>query len=238
MRVINATMPRSGSEFVSKLVRKICGARIVSTMSLTPARKINYFAGDDPVRAPEERDFKDWIRNKEATDFFNEYNDILIKIEAPGKDLLCLDLASKVRDLKWVFSVRSPENIIESHYNLQKWGWSEERILDAYKNDLCVYEYIAKVRGIYGIDVNDPSAFDMMELCEYLGVSKPSAEAVKFVKGWWVVNPLSQQKERSGEEDGARAKPPGIDTLRLRHPWIDSWEARMKALCGPTSRRV
>lgn len=237
MRIINATMPRSGSEFVSKLVRGICGKRILSTMSLTPARTINHFAGNDSESVPEEGAFRDWIRKEEATGFFEEYNDILIKIEAPGQDLLCLDLASKVRDLKWVFSVRSPENIIESHYNLQKWGWSEERILDAYKNDLCVYEYIARVRGIYGIDINDPSAFDIMQFCEYLGVSEPPAEAVKFVKGWWIVNPLSQQKKRSGEEDGSRAKPPGIDTLRLRHPWIDSWEARMKALCGPTLRK-
>jgi len=230
MRIINATMPRSGSEFVSKLVRKVCGARVTETMSLTPARKINHFSSDVGRKNPGQMAYRDWIEANDSVSFFDGYQDVLIKIESPGNDLLCLDLAGCLDDLKWVFSIRKPEQIITSHYNIKKWGWTEERVLNAYKSDLVVYEYLARGKGIFGIDVNDPSSFDLDALVRFLEMDSITPEAEEFVRSWAVVNPLSQQRERSGEKGEEVVMPPDIDSLRKRRPWVSDVESRMKAI--------
>ena len=228
MRVINATMPRSGSEFVSRLILLSLESRPQCTLSVTPGRNINYCDGADCARFVASNEvFKS---SAGAVDAIEEMNSVLLKIESPGNDNLCLDLAEKFEDIKWFCSVRKIEDIITSHYNLEKWGWAEKKVLKAWRDDLFFYEFVRAKGKLFAISIDDAFSFNVDKFCEFLGSRPFPEEASQFIKEWNVVNPLSKQKAKAGEAYESHKVPDGIGSLRARHPWISSIESRYRSL--------
>lgn len=230
MRVINATMPRSGSEFVSRLILLSLESRPQCAVSVTPGRNINHCDGSDCDRImSSDAVFKSSAR---AIDAFEKMDSALVKIESPGNDNLCLDLAEQFEDIKWFCSIRNIEDIIASHYNLEKWGWPEKRILKAWRDDLFFYDFLHAKGRLFAISIDNPSSFNTDEFCEFLGIRALPEQARQFIERWNVVNPLSKQKEKAGEAYRSRKIPEDIGTLRVRHPWINSLESRYRSLVG------
>jgi len=230
MRLINATMPRSGSEFVSKLILQSLSNRPDCIISVTPGRNVNHHDCLISSSLNQEPDlFKSAEKCLVAIEHATSY---LIKIESPGIDTLCLDIAERCPDILWLCSIRKIEDIIISHYNLKSWGWSEERVLQAWKNDLLVYEFLVDKGRLLAIDVDNPGHLGSGRICEFLGVDQLPEQAERAISRWEVVNPLSNQKAKAGEEVGDRIIPHTLPDLRARHPWIDLFEMRYQALLG------
>jgi hypothetical protein len=127
-------------------------------------------------------------------------------------------------------SMRKIENIIISHYNLNTWGWTEKKILNAYKNDLAFYKYAAKKQQLFVVNIDEPALFNNKKFLEYLGVDSLNPEAEHFIQKWYIVNPLDYQKEKAGEELGGKKIPAILHSLRKRHPWIIDLERDMHKL--------
>jgi hypothetical protein len=216
-------MPRSGSEFVAKLTKKVMGNKFpVNSISFTPGRMIHNYAKPKEVQC--------LIKNNRGIIFFSDKNDHFFKIESPGVDTLCLDLSSKFTEIKWLASMRKIDKIIISHHNLLKWGWPEQKILNAYKNDLFFYEYIAKKQGLFIINVDEPLRFNCQKFLDFLGINSINSAAKDFIDKWYVVNPLANQKKKAGEKLLAKEIPENINSLRSRHPWINDIENAMEIL--------
>lgn len=225
-KIILASMPRTGSTFVVQLLKKIMGTTFPGQLlSITPGRVIQ--------KGNHEHDSKelhDMIKQNNDLSFFQKKNDHFFKIESPGNDTLCINLCSQYKDIKWIASMRKIEDIIISHYNICKWGWSEQKILNAYKNDLFIYEYIAEKSGLFLVNIDKPSKFNIRNLLNFLGLYSSSSEAEHFIQKWNVVNPLEMQKKKADEPYNDKKKPENINNLRDRHPWIHDIESRMNAL--------
>jgi len=221
-----ATMPRSGSEFVIKLTRFVMGDNMPGeVVSLTPGRIIQK---DGALL----RDVKDGLATRPAADVFRDLSIRCVKLESPGIDTLAYDLASSFPQARWLGSVRTIEKIITSHFNIKKWGWSEERILRSYVSDLAFYEHVAVAGRLFLVDIDKPEGFSLRSLLSFLGVDHPGQRAPDFVEKWYVVNPLTQQRAKAGEDVTAPMEiPPGLETLRERHPWVADIERRYHALC-------
>ncbi len=232
MRVILASMPRSGSQFTMKLIETVMGVKFPgSSFSITPGRRIT-----NNCQQPQE--LNEFIRKGKGVEYFRKLNDHFFKIESPGNDTLCLDLSAFFPDIKWIVSMRKIEDIITSHFNLLTWGWPEKKIIIFYKNDLFIYEYISKKYGLQVVNIDEPNQFDLDKLINYLEIDSINVEAENFIQKWSVVNPLSYQKEKSNEKPNEKEIPENLNTLRLRHPWINDIEYRMLKLLEKSNADV
>ena len=223
MKIVLASMPRSGSEFVIKLTKKVMNEQFPENIfSFTPGRVIQNYAKPNEL--------KEFIVNNRGLSFFSNKNSHFFKIESPGIDTLCLELSSKLSETKWLASMRKIDKILISHHNLLKWGWSEQKILNAYKNDLFVYNYIAEKHGLFIVNVDEPLKFNCQKFLDFLGIDSLNLVAKDFIENWYVVNPLNNQKKKAGEKLVGKAIPDSIHSVRSRHPWIKDIENMMNIL--------
>ena len=86
MDIFFATMPRSGSEFVIRLVRMLLGIEPSAIVSLTPGRMINSQDGKSRI-------FQEMIDKGAEVDYLKQNNIRYVKIESPSNDVLCYDLS-------------------------------------------------------------------------------------------------------------------------------------------------
>lgn len=228
MRLINATMPRSGSEFVSKLMLQSLHRKPECIASVTPGRNINH--RDCPKTSPFNHESSIFKTSERSVSAIQETSSFLLKIESPGMDTLCLDIAERCTDIFWFCSIRNIEDIVISHHNLKSWGWAEDKVLQAWKNDLFFYEYLHDKKNLLAVDVDNSDSLSPDRVCKFLGLVQLPEPAEQAIASWGVVNPLKQQKEKAGEEITDRIVPDSISTLRMRHPWICGFEARYQAL--------
>ncbi|WP_376695208.1 hypothetical protein [Wenzhouxiangella sp. EGI_FJ10305] len=228
MRLINATMPRSGSEFVSKLILQSLHRRPECIVSITPGRNINHQAC--LCSSPFEQESSIFRNAERSITAMQKVSSFLLKIESPGRDTLCMDIAERCTDILWLCSLRNIEDIVISHYNLKSWGWTEDKVLQAWKNDLFFYEFLHNKKRLLAVDIDNPDSLSPERFCQFLGLDQLPDAAEQAIASWGVVNPLKQQKEKAGEAMGARLVPESISTIRFRHPWIEALESRYQAL--------
>lgn len=224
MKLVFATMPRSGSEFLVRLTGLLMDVDTSrEVVSMTPGR----FIDSDGAK------LKDFILKREEgcpLDYFREAAPDYLKLESPGHDLLAYQLSCHYPESKWLGSLRSLEKIITSHFNLKTWGWSEDKILAAYLADLMFYEYIASSNRLFLININAPQDFNQQKMMDFFGIGEPGPRFGEFIREWRVVNPLVRQQKKAGEPVARKETPPTLVSLRDRHPWIKSVEQRYEAL--------
>lgn len=225
MKLVFATMPRSGSEFLIKLTKLTLGEDL-PVVSLTPGRQIESDGahGKEYIQSREEGKGIEYFQKKEI-----EY----LKLESPGADTLAYELSVHFPSAKWITSLRRIEDIIVSHFNIKKWGWPEEKVLHSYVCDLMCFEYLASLKKLFIVNIDAPKLFSLPKLAAFLGGRLPGKSVNDFIVDWRVINPLARQQQKAGEVMTDKIAPPHLTTLRKRHPWIDDIEARYMALWKP-----
>ena len=225
MRIFIASMPRSGSEFTVELVQKVTKREYSNRLiPITPGRNIN------PDHYHDSKELQNFIKIDKGIQFFSDKEDYLVKIESPGIDTLCLDLVSHFKGIKWIASIRKLEDIIISHHNLLSWGWSEDKIIAAYKNDLFFYEYVSEHGNLFLVNIDEPEKFNLSNFMKFLSIDSLTSEEEDKINKWDIVNPLNYQKKKANERIGEKSIPENLNTLRERHPWINDIENRMLRL--------
>ena len=219
-----ATMPRSGSEFVVRLVCTLLGpSKPEEILAITPARALNRPGSESQL-------LRTAIRSGDGMDFFRRYSPQCIKLEGPSTDGLVAELSALYPRLKWVTSIRAVDKIITSHHNIKSWGWSEQRIIEAFRSDLDVYEALARDGRLFVVNVDAPEHFNIERALAFLGCEQKGPLADQFVQEWRVINPLERQQRKAGEATLPKQPAPGLDTLRQRHPSLHELEERYEHL--------
>lgn len=224
MNLAFATMPRSGSEFVVRLICAVLGPQQPQDiLAITPGRAL-----DRPGDASQL--LREAIRRGDSMAFFREHAPECIKLEGPSADSLVTELSSQYPQLKWIASIRAIDKIITSHHNIKTWGWKEQRIIDAYRSDLEIYEALARDQRLFTVNVDAPDSFSIERALAFLGCDRRGPNADQFVEAWRVVNPLERQQRKAGEATLKKQPAPGLDTLRQRRPALRGLEERYERL--------
>ena len=228
MKYVWGTRSRSGSQFLLELTLKLLGSRAWPQARIAGSRR----DGLDPSRVPS---FIDLFAQGEGIEYFRVHDIQAVKLEDPCNDDFGDELADAFPNAKWMTSHRSIEAIVTSHFNIKKWGHGEEYVLGSFRRSIDLFERLAEQGRLFVVNVDAPEAFDLQRLSTYLDV--PITSTAREIAGnWRPVNDLRYQKAKWDEAfHGMAERPPGLDDLRQRHPWIDEVEARYEAVWRETS---
>lgn len=224
LKVVWPTRSRTGSQFVLQLTMAVAGG-------LQPQSRIN--GGRREGHKPNEKtgQFLEMFKAGKGFDYLTQNNIRSLKFEDPGKDDFVEDLAEAAPNARFVASYRPIERVIESHYNIEKWGHLESDVLYQFSACLTLYERLASHGRLFLINVDDKSGFDLEAFAAFLGIDTPPERAKALVAEWAPLNTLQYQVEKSGADYRGRRRPPRIDRLNEIHDWVPEYEQRYRLLC-------
>jgi hypothetical protein len=223
MRYIFATQSRSGSQFLLNLVTSIVNDvdQFNPQCRFTRSRMDTYNKDDF---------FKNNLKNRKAIEKYIVDKKIMsMKIEEPSIGDFA-KFISTTTDAKWFFSIRKIEDIITSHHNVP-WGYSEDLVLNLWRNNLKLYEYLHRGRKpIFAINVTSSQKNDYDKLISFLDIENPSDKGRNMFEEWASVNNHKRQQKLHGKKVSEKIIPKNISSLRIRKPWVDGVEKRYENL--------
>ncbi len=221
-RVIWACGTRTGGGFLITMTR----ALIQDDLRPTAGISIGRLDREDPDRTP---DLKSFFAKGKPWEYIERFGLVSLKIEEPGVDDLLPTLADRYRGAKVLMTIRRIEETITSHFNIKQWGAPESSILEWYRRGIDHFESLAERGQLFVLNIDEPGAFDIAHMAAYLGC-EVSARAMNMAENWPILNDLNHQKQKAGEHFKSREKPPEIDTLHERNPWLARVEQRYRDL--------
>lgn len=229
LEVVWPTRSRTGSQFVLQLTFAVSG-------DIQPQSRVSGARREGHKPQEKSGDFWEMFRKNEGYHYLADNRIRGLKFEDPGKDDFIAGLLELAPNARFVASYRPLESVIESHYNIAKWGHSEADVLYQFSACLTLYERLAATGRFFLINVDEPQQFNLQAFASFLdrGVTD---RAKTLAAAWTPVNTLQYQVEKSGAEYEGRRRAPRLDRLREIHDWIPDYEERYQALCEKTSFR-
>lgn len=224
MRYVFPTRSRTGSQFVLKLA-----------LSLKNINKTNdNYAGITGSRDntnEEGNEFKQRFLKGEGIKYLKDNNIEIMKYEDPAKDDFILDIAKEFPNCKFIASHRDLKSVINSHYNIKKWGHSINDVLYQFKYSLFLYEKLHAMNRLFLIDVDNPKDFNLDKFCNFMGLSYSDDTALQ-VFSWLPINDLKYQKEKhdGGYNEEDIKEHPYLKILDRKYPWIKDIEKKYNKL--------
>lgn len=227
MKIVWPTRSRTGSQFVLSLTTSLLGgSNLLNQSRINGARKETYHK-EEKAGLFTIADGLKYIEDNELQS---------MKYEDPGKDDFVLDILKTYPNAKFVCSYRPLEMVINSHFNIKKWGHHEGDVIYQFSASLALYKEIFEAGQLVMVDVTKPQLFDQEKFASAFNADF-TPEFTKVVEGWKPVNDLKYQVEKTEEfSDDMVQAPPRIERLSKIHPWIPSLEAQYLQLCKETSQ--
>lgn len=229
LEVVWPTRSRTGSQFVLQLTFAVCG-------DIQPQSRISGARREGHKPQDKSGDFWDLFQHGEGYQYLAANRIRGLKFEDPGKDDFVAGLLELAPNARFVASYRPLESVIESHYNITKWGHPEADVLYQFSACLTLYERLAATGRLFILNVDQPHQFNLQAFANFLG-HNPSDKAKALAEAWTPVNTLRYQVEKSGAQYQGRRRAPRLDRIREIHDWISDYEARYQALCEKSNLR-
>lgn len=227
LKIVWPTRSRTGSQFLLKLTTALTGAALIDPQARVNGARQN-FSEKEEVNT-----FKKMFLEGRGLTYLREHNIVSMKYEDPGKDDFILDVHREFPNAVFLASYRKIEDVISSHYNIEKWGHHESDVLYQFSACLRLYEELAKDNRFFMLNIDEPGQFSLDCMADKIGVAVTS-KARSLVEEWQPINDLKYQVEKDRVFTG-RKEPPRMDILRKIHPWIDKTEQKYLELWRRTS---
>ena len=225
LRLLWPTRSRSGSQFILKLTRSLYGSKLGKVALINGARR-DTTANEDTVGS-----FKEFMADGKGAEYIDANSIGALKYEDPGKDDFVLSIMDSYPEARAVASYRRIEDIIVSHYNINRWGHGEPDVLYQFSASLAMYQELFSRGQLYLVNVDSPETFSLKDLTRFLGVDETRA-AREIVAGWEPSNTLAYQQEKHDGGVHGKSTPPRIERLRKIHPWVDEVEQGYLKICN------
>lgn len=185
------TIPRSGSQFLFRLLEAVVGADDVRpTSGLTPGR----WEKADGLAEGRFRDLRD---DNRPTDYFSEIGARSVKIELPASDDLAYRIAETFPSCVFIGSFRPFHKIASSHARLS-WGKPPSKLLKSTESHVAFLEEFRQNHPVYIVDIENSERFNLDRFHNFLtGKTEPVADP-NFVNRWAPVNDNVYRAERDG----------------------------------------
>jgi len=218
MEIVFGARTRCGSQFLIKISSALLGELPQPFSVITPGRVESMINENKKI-------FRKLYLQGYGWKYFDDYSIQTLKLEDPSIDFLGFSLLAKFPEAKWLTTYRNIEDVITSHYNIKSWGKSEEHVLRSFLTSIDLMEQIAHQKRLFIINIDAPENFNINNMVKFLEC-EVTKKANYIASNWPKVNPLSYQKEKFSEKIKQKEKPPALNTLRDRHPWIEEIEER------------
>lgn len=218
MQLIWVCGTRSGGGFLINLTRSVMNEDLRPLCLLSQGRRDL----EDDTRSPPFREFQ---KEQNVSAYFERHSIRSVKIEDPGLDTVVLDICRAYPRVPVLTTYRKIEDVIISHFNIKTWGSSEDKVLNSWRNGIDMLEAVEKINPVYMVNLEQKDKFNLKRFVDFVG-GDITPKATSLAAAWPKMNDLAYQKQRSGEEFVSKEYPPGIEKLRINHPWIDSIEDR------------
>lgn len=232
MRYVFPTRSRTGSQFVLKLA-----------FSLQINKTNENYAGITGSRQNTNEDTNEFhnyfIRNK-GIDYIKKKKIEIMKFEDPGNgSTFIYDIVRHFPNCLFIASHRKLEKVINSHYNIKKWGHSWEKVLEQFKLSLYLYEKLHSMNKLFLIDVDNPDIFSLDRFINFMGLQK-TKESVILAKNWKPINDLKYQKDKhdGGYNEEDIKKHPICKNIRESYPWINDFELRYQKIIDDINKGI
>lgn len=234
LKLVFPTRSRTGSQFVVSLARTMHTPLMKGRFGAINGYRTN-------TREPEDQKgrFREDYTGGRAFDNIERNGISYMKFEDAGQDEFILQLARRYPDCKFVASHRKIEKVIDSHFNIKKWGHSIDDVLFQFSACLSIYEELFAMGRFFLIDVDQPAGFSLDAFAAFMD-GTPSDETRAMVEGWKPVNDLEYQISKGGKDfdPAAVVAHPALETLRRRHFWIDEADRRYQVLVDGSSKAL
>ena len=227
MKIVWPTRSRTGSQFVLNMT-----SSLFKKEDLYPQCRINGYRKDSYYPEQKKKNFS--IKN--GIEYIVENNIQSMKYEDPGKDDFILEVMERYPQAVFVCSYRPIEKVINSHFNIKKWGHDESDVIYQFSSSLALYKKIDQQGKLVMIDIEAKDKFDKSKFLSALG-GEANSRFESIIDQWAPVNDLKYQIEKSEKYNEKKIQlPPRIESLREIHPWIPELEKEYLDLCKSTTQ--